>query len=162
MSPRAAWRLESLGFDQVFDYVAGEADWLAFGLPTEGTNAKVPRAGQVARPDAPTCRLTDRLDDVRGRVRAAGWESCVVVNERGVVLGRIRGEALDGDAGQTAEAAMRPGPTTVRSSEPLDALARRMRERKTAEIVVSTSNGVLVGVLRRADAERRLAEETEA
>ncbi|MDQ3167164.1 MAG: CBS domain-containing protein [Chloroflexota bacterium] len=162
MSSRAAWRLESLGFTRVFDYVAGEADWLAFGLPTEGTNAHVPRAGQVARPDAPACHLTDRLGDVRDRTRAAGWDSCVVINERGIVLGRIRGDALDGNAEQLADAVMRPGPVTVRPSEPLDGLVRRMRERSTADIVVSTSNGMLVGVLRRADAERRLAEETKA
>ena len=35
MSPRAAWRLESLGFARVYDYVAGKADWMAAGLPTE-------------------------------------------------------------------------------------------------------------------------------
>jgi hypothetical protein len=27
MSPRAAWRLESIGFGQVYDYAAGKADW---------------------------------------------------------------------------------------------------------------------------------------
>ena len=32
MSPRAAWRLESLGFSHVYDYVAGKIDWLAAGL----------------------------------------------------------------------------------------------------------------------------------
>ena len=36
MSPRAACRLESLGFGEVYDYVAGKLDWMAAGLPTEG------------------------------------------------------------------------------------------------------------------------------
>ena len=36
MSPRAAWRLEGLGFEKVFDYVPGEADWFASGLPRDG------------------------------------------------------------------------------------------------------------------------------
>ena len=36
MSPRAAWRLESLGFTKVYDYVPGKTDWLAAGLPREG------------------------------------------------------------------------------------------------------------------------------
>src|SRR6266851_66135 len=45
MSPRAAWRLESLGFGEVYDYVAGKLDWMAAGLRTEGTNAAHPRAG---------------------------------------------------------------------------------------------------------------------
>jgi 3-mercaptopyruvate sulfurtransferase SseA len=53
MSPRAAWRLEALGFAEVNDYVDGKLDWLAAGLPTEGSNAERPGAGDVA---APTCR----------------------------------------------------------------------------------------------------------
>ncbi len=32
MSPRAACRLETLGFAQVFDYTAGKAEWLAYGF----------------------------------------------------------------------------------------------------------------------------------
>ena len=44
MSPRAAWRLETLGFAQVFDYADGKLDWMTAGLATEGTNATKPRA----------------------------------------------------------------------------------------------------------------------
>ncbi len=36
MSPRAASRLESLGFREAYDYAAGKADWFAAGLPMEG------------------------------------------------------------------------------------------------------------------------------
>jgi len=32
MSPRAASRLESLGFRDVYDYAAGKADWFNAGL----------------------------------------------------------------------------------------------------------------------------------
>jgi CBS domain-containing protein len=102
--------------------------------------------------------LPDRLGDVRDRLRAAGETSCVVVNDRRVVLGRVRGAALDGDLEQTVEAVMEAGPTTVRPSEPLDALIGRMQKRKVESIVVSTAGGVLVGVLRRDDGERRLSE----
>jgi hypothetical protein len=42
MSPRAACRLELLGFTQVYDNVAGKADWLAHGLPTEVDQPQVP------------------------------------------------------------------------------------------------------------------------
>ena len=72
MSPRAAWRLESLGFREVYDYAAGEADWFAGGLPREGRDAAIPRAGDVARRDVPTCGLDDRVGEVRERVRSAG------------------------------------------------------------------------------------------
>ena len=52
MSPRAACRLETLGFERTFDYMAGKADWIAAGLPTEGRLASEPRAGDVARQGA--------------------------------------------------------------------------------------------------------------
>jgi hypothetical protein len=43
----------------------------------------------VIRPsDVPTCRLEERLHDVRGRVNGAGWDRYIVVNASGVVLGR--------------------------------------------------------------------------
>ena len=158
MSDRAAWRLESLGFTRVYRYSPGKDGWLTMGLPTEGPEAATPRAGDVADRDAPTCALHDRLGDVRDRLRAAGGTSCIVVNDQRVVLGRVRGEALNGDAEQRVEAVMEAGPTTVRPSEPLDKLIERMQKRKTSSIIVSTAAGVLVGVLRREDGERRLSE----
>jgi rhodanese-related sulfurtransferase len=37
LSVQAAWRLERIGFSDVYDYVAGKADWRSAGLPLEGT-----------------------------------------------------------------------------------------------------------------------------
>jgi CBS domain-containing protein len=158
MSDRAAWRLESLGFTRVYRYIPGKDGWLAMGLPTEGPDAATPRAGDVADRDTPTCALHDRLGDVRDRLRSSGKTSCIVVNDQRVILGRLRGASLDGDPEQTVEAVMEAGPTTVRPSEPLDALIGRMQKRKAKSIIVSTAAGVLVGVLRREDGERRLSE----
>jgi CBS domain-containing protein len=162
MSARAAWRLESLGFGQVFRYEAGKADWLAAGLPTDGPEASTPRAGDAVSRDAPTCGLDDRLGDVRDRLQGTRWQSCIVVNERGVVFGRVRGAALDGPDTATIEAVMEPGPTTVRPSEPLQDLVERMQKHNVTTIVVTTPDGVLVGVLRREDGERRLAAQASA
>jgi CBS domain-containing protein len=158
MSARAASRLESLGFSRVYRYTPGKDGWLTMGLPTEGPEAATPRAGDVADRDPLTCAVDDRLGDVRDRLRAAGGTSCIVVNDQRVILGRVRGAALDGDAEQTVEVVMEAGPTTVRPSEPLDKLIPRMQKRKVESIVVSTAGGVLVGVLRRDDGERRLSE----
>src|SRR5215216_7927017 len=158
MSDRAAWRLESLGFTRVYRYSPGKDGWLTMGLPSEGPDAATPRSGDVADRDTPTCSLHDRLGDVRDRLQAVGQTSCIVVNDQRVVLGRVRGESLDGDPEQTVEAVMEAGPTTVRPSEPLDALIGRMQKRKAKSIVVSTADGVLVGLLRRDDGERRLSE----
>src|SRR5215218_4817204 len=94
MSPRAASRLESLGFEQVYDYVAGKADWGSTGLPLEGTNGSETRAGAHVLTDVPTCRLEDRLEDVCERLDESGWDTCFVVDERRVVLGRIGRRAI--------------------------------------------------------------------
>jgi hypothetical protein len=64
MSPRAAWRLEALGFAQVHDDVAGKADWLAHGLPREGERAAVPYAGDLVDTEPPTCTLHDTVGHV--------------------------------------------------------------------------------------------------
>jgi CBS domain-containing protein len=154
MSPRAAWRLESLGFTQVYWYAAGEADWFASGLPIEGKLASVPRAKDVARTDVPTCALSEQLEAVRQRVHGSGWDQCIVVNEQGIVLGRLRQKELSADTEASVEAVMESGPTTIRPDTMLDDLVKRMRARRAQSTIVSTSDGQLLGVLFREDAER--------
>lgn len=158
MSPRAAWRLESLGFTKVFDYVAGKVDWLAGGLPIEGRLARLPRAGDVARKDVPTCRLRDRVLDVGERLRESGHSVCVVTNDEGVVLGRLRLPTLEAHPEASVEEVMESGPTTTRPDDPLEALTDRLRNAGARSILVTTPEGKLVGVLYRKDAERFLAE----
>ncbi len=158
MSPRAAWRLESLGFTDVFDYVAGKADWFASGLPRAGKQASVPYAGDLARQDIPTCGLTDRVGDVQQQIRGAGRDVCVVVNDTGVVLGLLREEALNADPETLVEQVMEPGPTTYRPSTPLEAILKYMRKRRRDDILITTSDGKLFGILYCQDAERQLAD----
>ena len=156
MSPRAAWRLESIGFTRVYDYVAGKADWGSFGLPLEGRRDNSTRVGAHVRTDVPACRPDDRMQEVRERVRAAGWDTCFVTNEHGVVLGRLGRAALGRDDDVSVEEAMTLGPSTVRPSYELDAAAERMQKQNLTTLPVTRSDGVLVGVLRRDDAERAL------
>jgi CBS domain-containing protein len=158
MSPRAAWRLESLGFSQVYEYAAGEEDWLAFGLPTEGRDAETLRVGQIVRRDVPTCSLRERIGEIRGRVEAAGWDECLVVNDQHVVHGRLRSAALEAPAETMAEAVMEPGPTTTRPDEPLTKFVPRLRDKRVERIIVTTPDGRLVGIAERRTAERALAE----
>ena len=42
LSARAAWRLESMGFQEVYRYTPGKEDWIASGYETEGANADRP------------------------------------------------------------------------------------------------------------------------
>jgi CBS domain-containing protein len=151
MSARAAWRLETLGFEQVFRYAPGKADWMAAGLPIEGSRASIPRVGSVARRDVPTCRLDERVGDVSARVRAAGWDLCVVVNQVNVVLGRLARAALDGDVDATVETVVEPGPVTYRPDVVAEDAARRLGERHVQSVLVTTGDGELIGVFRAED-----------
>ena len=152
MSSRAAWRLETLGFPNVHEYVAGKLDWMAAGLPTEGTNASLPRAGDVARKDVPTARLGERLGEVRDRARAKGWDAVVVTNDDFVVFGLLRARELDQDKDLRIEQAMRPGPSTFRPHVPIAEMAEYMADHKLESSPVTTSDGRLVGLLLARDA----------
>lgn len=153
MSPRAACRLETLGFERVYDYVGGKADWVAAGLPVEGRLASEPRAGDLARRDPPTCRLTDSGGEVGARLEASDWDVCVVVDEAGCVLGRV----LPGDLGEPSapvETVMQPGPWTQRPHVLGRSLAERMRGRSVEHVLITSTAGVLLGVLYGEDVER--------
>src|SRR5713101_6814204 len=102
MSARAASRLETLKFQQVYRYQPGKADWFAAGLPREGTEAGTPRVADVARRDVATCR----------------------VDEQRVVLGLVRAEALGVDPETPVEDVMQPSPVTFRPNLGLGGCAR--------------------------------------
>ncbi len=136
----------------MYDYVDGKLDWMAAGLPTEGTNARRPRAGDVARKDVPVSRLDERLGIVRDRVRASGWDACVVVNDERVVLGLLRAKELGKDAELRIDQAMRPGPSTFRPFVSIEDMAAFMVEHDVESSPVTTSDGRLVGLLLRNDA----------
>lgn len=151
MSPRAAWRLESLGFGEVYDYVDGKLDWMAAGLPTEGTNAQRPSAADLARRDVPTCGPTERLGEVSKRVREQGWEAAVVINHERVVFGLLRARELNKDPDLLVEAVMRPGPSTFRPFVPAGEMAEFMTEHNLESAPITTSDGRLIGLLLRKD-----------
>lgn len=154
MSPRAAWRLDSLGYQRIYDYVAGKADWLAFGLPHEGHAQLV---GDAVTHDVPTAALHDRAGSTRDLLADSPLGLVVVLNHDGVVMGTLRTGALDSaDDGVTVDRIMREGPATVRPSEELGPLVERMRGADVDGVVVTRSDGTLLGVVERARAEQRL------
>lgn len=159
MSPRAACRLETLGFEHVYDYVPGKVDWLARGLPREGEKAGELRAIDLVRDDAVTCPLDAAMGDVRQRVAASPYGFAFVVSDERTVLGRLRKAALDGDPGARAEAVMEAGPSTTRADTTLGELLQRMRRRELTTMVVTSPEGKLLGVVGRRDVEERLAAE---
>ena len=157
MSPRAACRLETLGFTQVYDYLAGKADWLAHGLPTEGEQAQVPRAKDILRREVVTALPGEPVGGVAARVARSPYEFALVVTENGTLLGRLRKAALDADPSVRAEQVMEAGPSTVRPDRPLAELAERLRRRGLHTAIVTTPEGRLLGVVQRGDMEARLA-----
>jgi CBS domain-containing protein len=154
MSPRAACRLASLGFAEVYDYVAGKVDWLARGLPREGEKASEPRAVDIARRDVVTCTPMDRVGELRDRVSASPFGFALVVSTGGVLLGRLRRAALEGEPSALSQAVMEPGPSTVRADALPAALLERLRDRDLRTALVTTPDGELLGVVTRNDLER--------
>ena len=145
MSARAAWRLESLGFDDVHDYVAGKIDWFAAGLSREGANADVIHAGDLLHADVATCAADDALGAVR--IRLAEGDVCVVVNEHGIVLGLLTEKELSTGDERLAGDAMRNGPSTYRPSVSAKELAETLGQRKASRTLITTSEGRLLGLV---------------
>src|SRR5918995_4184288 len=114
MSARAAWRLEELGFTQVYDYVPSKTDWFANGLGREGKAAETPWTGDLARDDVPTCASDESVGDVRQRVLASDYHLFLVVNEHRILLGLLRGDALSKDTNAHVGDVMELGPKTQR------------------------------------------------
>ncbi len=162
MSPRAAARLETLGFTKVYDYVAGKTDWLAAALPSEGRSANEPAAGDIVRGDDIVCHLGERLGDSVDRIRAAGKDVCIVVNDHHVVLGRVRGGALAGDPNAMIEDVMQSGPSTIRPDTPLETVVKTLRDGNVNSTLVTDPEGRLIGTLYLTDAECKLAEQDDS
>jgi len=157
-SARAAWRLASLGFTQIFRYIGGKADWLANGLPVEGSQAQTTLAADLADLDVPTCQRNERVGDVKARLQPSGWDLCVVVNDQLVVLGLLRPTDLQkADRSWPAEETMDRDPLTVRlDSTPQDAFDL-MQANRSQFLLITFPDGKLFGVLKLKDLEQELA-----
>jgi hypothetical protein len=86
---------------------------------------------------------------------------CIVVNERGIVLGRLRAKAWEADADASVENVMELGPPTERPDPFLHEVVDRLR--KVGSLLITwyggeEDGGRLVGVLFREDVERMLEE----
>lgn len=152
ISARAAWRLSSMGFLQVYRYTAGKAEWLANGLPVEGTAARTEGAGDLAIMDVPTCGRSERVGEIKERIRKDGWETCVVVNNEEVVLGLLRAnDFAHADQRWTAEEAMDRAPRTFRLNAPLEDITEYLKTQPFDSVLVTTTDGKLFGLVKRAD-----------
>jgi len=132
-------------------------DWFANGLPREGERASSPQVGDLVRRDVPVCHLDDRVGEVLQRVQTIGWDQCVVVTGAGVVLGLLRGAALQAAPEALVELAMESGPTTIRPNRSPRDIREYMRQHGATSVIVTTPTGQLMGIVERQDIERCLA-----
>ena len=95
---------------------------------------------------------------MRERVARSPNRFAFVLAQDGTLLGRLRKAALEGDADVAVQDVMEAGPSTVRADTRLEKLVERMRRHDLRAMVVTTPEGRLLGVVRRDDAEQRLAE----
>jgi len=97
------------------------------------------------------CRLGDRIDRVRAEVEKSPYGFALVLDERDVLLGRLRGSTLHGEGTATAEDAMEAGPSTIRADTSVEKLRERLEGSGLNFAVVTTPDGVLMGIVCRAD-----------
>jgi CBS domain-containing protein len=128
----------------VYDYAAGKMDWLAADLPFEGT---AQLAGMFTRRSVATTGERTLAAEALRLLEAQGFGPVLVLNEAGVVMGaayRDRLEAAPGEA--EVGTVMRFGVSTVRPSEDAAALAHRMGHAEVTRVVVTRSDGTLIGL----------------
>ncbi len=118
---------------------------MAAGLPTVRADDAQRRVLDGADRDPPTVAPDRRLDGLG----PADGRGVIVVNEHRIVLGRIPATRFPDAGDGLAEAVMEVGPTTVRAHAALDPLLERMAKQNVNEMVVTTPDGELLGVLYR-------------
>jgi CBS domain-containing protein len=138
-----------LAFTVVFDYMPGKMDWLAYGLPVEKRVGGPLMVIERIERQVPTCRLKDSLGEAKQQADRLGSRICAVVNDRYIVLGLLREDAWKNDLSVAAEKVMESGPTTLRPSYPVDEAAELLAKRGQDAILVTCSDGKLIGVFKR-------------
>ena len=103
------------------------------------------------RGDVVTCRLDDRVHELRDRIADSPFGFALVTGPGGVLLGRVRGSSLDCDPNLRAEEVMEAGPSTVRPDKPAGAVASRLDKRGLWFAIVTTPEGRLLGIACRQD-----------
>jgi len=152
MSPRAACRLVTLGFTEVYDYVAGKVDWLARNQPIEGTAARLTTIGGHLRADVVTAGPSELIPAVRSRVTASAHRVALVTTDARVLLGRLRPTTLESAAPTaTAGDAMEPGPSTLRPHEAAPDVRARLQDKGLTYAIVTNPDGTLLGTIHAED-----------
>ena len=161
MAPRAASRLETLGFSRVMEYKAGKSDWLAAGLPAAGRRASDPTIASVLRADVPRFGLDDRAGYILDSLQSRRWEWAAVVDSRGVLLGKVTAERIKNLDARAADI-MEEGPSTYRPDVGLEELLGRMHDHRFDKALVTDPDGRLIGLVTKRDIAHAVAAKSKA
>ena len=152
MSPRAACRLATLGFTEVYDYVTGKVDWLARNLAVDRTGADTPTIGQYLRHDVVTARPDEPLAEVRARVAGSPHRFALITTAEGTLLGRLRTATLDSaDDALPVSEVMEAGPSTLRPHESAAVVRGQLEDKGLTYAIVTDPDGHLLGTVHLAD-----------
>jgi CBS domain-containing protein len=128
----------------------------------EGRTAGRCRAIDVARTDVMTVTPDRRLRDLRDEMADAESDICLVVDERGVLLGRVDGMPADAGDDSVIGDVMRLAPGTVKPDTFLRDLVDDLRGTRFKRTILTAREpheaGRFLGVLFLTDVERVLAE----
>jgi predicted transcriptional regulator len=147
MSPRAACRLEQLGFTDVSDYAGGKMAWMGAGLPTEGSVPDDERIGALARPVALTCDVSTSIEQLRSR--AAEGTFAIVLADGDVVVGVVALDQLPAQGATTAGDVMHPGPSTFRPSLPITESHEYVEKNDMDHLLITRPDGTYIGIVTR-------------
>jgi rhodanese-related sulfurtransferase len=150
LSPRAAHRLDALGFTEVYDYVPGKAAWLGDGLPSGGQRRPEQRVGSLADPKVPTLPADATIADAK-RALADDSDVAIVLDDHHVVLGVLRPETLGLDPTTPVVDVVQPGPSTFRPSMTIRELVGYFRKSDESRALITTNGGEWIGLIRRED-----------
>src|SRR5262249_56599431 len=95
--------------------------------------------------------LDEGVGDVVERAGRAGWHQPAGLDGGGVLLGWLNQEALRSDPAAEVAAVMLEGPVTFRPNEGIAETASWMDTRQLRSILVTSSDGTFLGVVRRQD-----------
>ena len=129
--------------------MAGKADWLAFDLPFEGT---AQLAGMFTRRGVAATGEQTLVAQALRLLEAQGFGPVLVLNHAGVVMGAAYRDRLEAAVAEAeVRSVMRFGVSTVRPSEDVAALVHRMGHAGVTRVVVTRSDGTLIGLFFAAD-----------
>jgi predicted transcriptional regulator len=149
LSPRAAARLETLGFDQVYDYAAGKMDWLAHALPVEKKSHGITMVAERLQREFPIARLDDSTADLQWRMEQSGFTIIPVLTENGVLIGLLEHRDALADTPLRVENVMNPAPTTLRPSASVENAIKQLDRLDADDLPVTSSDGKLLGIFKR-------------